>query len=66
VDGPFNPNIMPVRATTRYNDLIGKWSVTASRQLSLPSGGVRREVSRQTFDTYDQALTFISVFWGNV
>lgn len=66
MDGPFNPNIMPVRCTIHFNDLTAKWSVTVSRQISIVHGGARREISRQTFDDYAAALSYISVFWGNV
>lgn len=65
MDGPFNPDIMPVISKVHYDDILGKWHVTVSRQIKTTVHGSKREIARQTFDTYDQALTFISVFWGN-
>lgn len=64
-DGPFNPAIMPVKATYIYNDILGKWMVKASRQIQNDRLGVKREVTKQSFDDYAAALTFVSVFFGN-
>jgi hypothetical protein len=55
---------MPVRSTVHYNDVTNKWHVTMSRQIKVGLG-VKREIVRQSFDSYDTALTAISFFWGN-
>lgn len=62
--GPFNPTITPVQSRVHYDDLTDTWHVTVSRQIEV-GDGVKREISRQNFATYAEALTFISVFWGN-
>lgn len=65
MDGPFQPNIMPVKATIRYNDTTEKWHVTASRQITVGFGGARREITRQSFDDYGAAVSYFNTFWGN-
>jgi len=65
-DGPFQPGIMPVKATIRYNDVTRKWHVTASRQITLGGLGTKREITRQSFDDYGAAITYYNIFWGNV
>lgn len=63
--GPFNPNIMPIRAIYHYDDVALQWKVTASRWITKAPSGIKREIVRQTFDEYTQALTFVSIFFGN-
>lgn len=63
--GPFNPDIVPIISKVHYNDETGKWVVAVSRQITNGPNGVKYERAKQQFDTYDQALTYISVFWGN-
>lgn len=62
--GPFNPNIMPIKATYHFRNRLNKWHVTASRQLTV-GDGVKYEITRQLFDDYGDALTFVSIFFGN-
>lgn len=64
-DGPFNPAIMPVKAEYRYDDVQQKWIVKASRQIQNDRHGVKREITRQSFDDYEAALSFVSIFFGN-
>lgn len=65
MDGPFNPDIMPVKAQYHYNDVTGKWTVKASRQIKINGTGARREYLRETFDSYEVALSAVSIFFGN-
>lgn len=62
--GPFNPEITPIVAKIHYRSRLDKWHVTVSRQIES-GGGAKYEITRQTFDTYAQVLTFISHAWGN-
>lgn len=62
--GPFNPQITPIHSSVRYRNRTDKWHVFVSRQIEVGDGR-RYESSRQVFATYDAALTYISVFWGN-
>jgi hypothetical protein len=64
--GPFNPDIMPVKAEYRYDDVKLKWIVKVSRLIRINVTGARREVARESFDNYGAAISFVSVFFGNV
>lgn len=64
MDGPFNPNIMPIHSSVKYLNRIDKWTVFVSRQVKN-GDGVRYENTRARFNSYLEALTFISVYWGN-
>jgi len=63
--GPFDPNIMPVKITIRYDDIAEQWKVVGSRYVAQGTGGRRYERLRQSFESYDAALTAISHFIGN-
>lgn len=63
--GPFDPNIMPVTSRVRYDDVNNQWKVFASRYIARAPSGRRYEQLRSTFDEYSEALTAISVFFGN-
>jgi hypothetical protein len=63
--GPFQPDIMPVKVTIRYNDVTAKWHVTASRQIKTSGLGTKREITRQSFSDYGAAVTYFNIFWGN-
>lgn len=61
---PFTLLITPVRATYHFNARTNKWFVKASRQV-VNGDGSKREYTKQSFDDYNAALSFVSVFWGN-
>lgn len=63
--GPFDPNIMPVTAKYRYDDIAQQWKLFASRYIAATPSGRKYEQMRQTFDNYELMLTAISHFFGN-
>lgn len=63
--GPFDPNIMPVTARYRWDDIAERWKLFASRYVAAGAGGRKYEQMRQTFDNYEVMLTAISHFFGN-
>lgn len=62
--GPFVPGITPIVARIHYLSRTNLWHVTVSRQLEQ-DGGARYEITRARFETYADAVSFVSTFWGN-
>lgn len=63
--GPFNPFITPIVCRIHYLSRDNKWAVFVSRQIQV-GGGAKYENVRNTFDSLDAAVTFMSTQWGNV